>query len=270
MEIGISTASFFGKEVTEDTFDIIKSLGFNTCEVFLTTFSEYKEEFARFLSTRKNSLNIYSIHTLNQQFEPELYNMMPRTREDCEFFFKQAGRAGGILGAKYYIFHGPARLRGRNYVFDYQRLGTRTEELCNMLSEVSGGVQLAYENVGWAFFYNPEFFARIREVSPSVKACLDIKQAMQAGLHAFDFLECVKGRLVNVHLCDYDDMGQLCVPGRGEFDFVELFVRLADIGYDGPLIMELYSKNYNTYDDIAEGREHLLECLHKAKVRLSN
>ena len=69
---------------------------------------------------------------------------------------------------------------------------------------------------------------------------------MQAGLHAFDFLECVKGRLVNVHLCDYDDMGQLCVPGREIRLFRELFVRLADIGYDGPLIMELYSKNYNT------------------------
>ncbi|MDD3947791.1 MAG: sugar phosphate isomerase/epimerase [Clostridia bacterium] len=268
MEIGISTASFFGRQLTEDTFDIIKELGFATCEVFLTTFSEYRESFAKLVNERKNGLNIYSIHTLNQQFEPELYNMMPRTREDCESIFKQAARAAGILGAKYYTFHGPARLRGRNYVFDYQRLGTRTEELCALLKSESGCCELSYENVSWAFFYQPEFFAKLREISPSIKACLDIKQAMQSGLHALDFLECMKGRLVNVHLCDYDELGQLSVPGKGIFDFTELFVRLADIGYDGPLMMELYSKNYNNYEDIREGREYLLECLEKARQKL--
>lgn len=267
MEIGISTASFFGRELTEDTFDIIKELGFDTCEVFLTTFCEYKEDFARLLDKRKNGVNIYSVHTLNQQFEPELYNIMPRTRLDCEYFFKQAAVAAGILGAKYYTFHGPARLRGRNYNFDYQRLGNRTEELCHILKEESGCCELSYENVSWAFFYNPEYFARLREISPSVKACLDIKQAMQSGLHALDFLPCMQGRLANVHLCDYDTDGQLSVPGKGEFDFTELFVRLADIGYDGPLMMELYSKNYNTYEDIKEGREYLQECLERARAR---
>lgn len=267
MEIGISTASFFGRELTEDTFDIVKDLGFRTCEVFLTTFSEYREDFAKLINERKNGLEIYSVHTLNQQFEPELYNMMPRTREDCEYFFKQAARAAGILGARSYTFHGPARLRGRCYAFDYQRLGTRTEELCKILAAEGNGCELAYENVGWAFFFNPEYFARLREISPSVKACLDIKQAMQAGLHAFDFLDCVKDRLINVHLCDYDETGQLSVPGKGNFDFVELFVRLADIGYDGPLMMELYSKNYNNYNEIGEGREYLMECLERAKAR---
>lgn len=268
MEIGISTASFFGKELTENTFDIIKELGFETCEVFLTTFSEYREDFAKLINSRKNGLNIFSIHTLNQQFEPELFNLMPRTREDCEYFFKQAARAAGILGAKYYTFHGPARLRGRNYVFDYQRLGNRTEELCKILKNESGSCELSYENVSWAFFYQPQYFKNLREISPSVTACLDIKQAMQSGLNAFDFLDCVKGRLVNVHLCDYDEQGLLSVPGKGEFDFTELFVRLADIGYDGPLMMELYSKNYNNYNDIREGREYLLECLEKARMRL--
>lgn len=267
MEIGISTASFFGREATEDAVGVIREMGFKVCEVFLTTFFEYKEEFAILLKGRLNGLNVYSVHTLNQQFEPELYNPMERTRKDSEFFFTEAGRAAGILGAKYYTFHGPARLRGRNYVFDYQRLGTRTEELCTLLREAGSGCKLCYENVVWAYFFSPEFFTGLRAVSPSIKACLDIKQAMQAGLHANDFLDCVKGRLANVHLCDYDEAGQLTVPGRGSFDFTDFFTRLMDIGYDGPLMMELYARNYGTYTDIAEGREYLLNCLERARAK---
>jgi len=267
MEIGISTASFFGREQTEDALGVIKEMGFKVCEVFLTTFSEYKEEFAQMLCKKKDGLQIYSVHTLNQQFEPELYNPMERTRKDSEFFFAEAGRAAGILGAKCYTFHGPARLRGRNYVFDYQRLGTRTEELCTLLREAGNGCALCYENVVWAYFYMPEYFEKLKEVSPSIRACLDIKQAMQAGLHANDFLDCVKGRLSNVHLCDYDEAGQLMVPGKGSFDFTDFFIRLMDIGYDGPLMMELYAKNYGDYNDIREGREYLENCLVRARTR---
>ena len=41
MELGISTASFYTKLATEDTFSQIASIGANVCEVFLSSFSEY-------------------------------------------------------------------------------------------------------------------------------------------------------------------------------------------------------------------------------------
>ncbi|MFA6765988.1 MAG: sugar phosphate isomerase/epimerase, partial [Clostridia bacterium] len=82
MKIGISTASFFSKEATEDTFQIIEEMGIQTCEVFLTTFMEYEPEFIQQLKEKKNSVDVYSVHTLNVQFEPELFNIVKRTRDD--------------------------------------------------------------------------------------------------------------------------------------------------------------------------------------------
>ena len=49
MKVGISTATFFSKVLTEDSFSVIQRCGGDTCEVFLTTFYEYKDSFGRLL-----------------------------------------------------------------------------------------------------------------------------------------------------------------------------------------------------------------------------
>ena len=68
MKVGISTATFFTKVLTEDSFSVIKRLGADTCEVFLTTFYEYKDAFAQLLKERKGDFDVYSVHSLNTQF----------------------------------------------------------------------------------------------------------------------------------------------------------------------------------------------------------
>ena len=70
MKVGISTATFFTKELTENSFSVIQRCGGDTAEVFLTTFCEYESEFGRLLAERKGSLDIYSVHALNTEFEP--------------------------------------------------------------------------------------------------------------------------------------------------------------------------------------------------------
>ena len=100
MIVGISTATFFLKELTEDTFSVIQRCGGQTCEVFLTTYSEYEPEFASLLLQRKGDLDVYSVHSLNTQFEPQLFNPAPRTRSDAEGVFRKALAAGKTLGAR--------------------------------------------------------------------------------------------------------------------------------------------------------------------------
>ncbi|MDD4316862.1 MAG: sugar phosphate isomerase/epimerase [Clostridia bacterium] len=263
MKIGISTASFFTKEATENTFDIIKDLGIDTCEVFLTTFREYKSGFAELLRERRNGINAYSIHTLNVQFEPELFNIVARTREDSEIIYKEAAVAAGILGAKYYTFHGPTRMKRTPYCIDLEKVGRRLDELDEMLQNIGGGCRIAYENVHWTFFNSPEYFLELKKHT-SVRTCLDIKQAMQSKYSVYDYIDAMGDRLVNVHLCDFDDSGKLYVPGKGTFDFVGLFRTLLDRGYEGPALMELYAGNYRTYEEIKEGRDYLQYCLEKA------
>ncbi len=260
MQIAISTASFFSKEVTEDSLKVIKDLGFHQCEVFLTTFSEYRQEFAKELAKRANGVEVYSIHTLNVQFEPELFNLVPRTRLDSEKIFKQVANSAKILNAKYYTFHGLTRMKRTPYTVDYARIGKRLEELDEMFYTISGGCHLAYENVHWTFFNSPEYFRELRKHT-NVKTCLDIKQAMQSKRSVYDYIDAMGDRLANVHVCDYDEDGKLYMPGKGIFDFVKLFRRLQDIGYNGPIIMELYAGNYKNYDEIKEGYEYLQECI---------
>ena len=71
-ELGMSTSSMFLKCEVEDSFDIIKKLGCEVVEIFLTTFSEYKKEFVESLVPRIQGLKIHSIHSLNNHYEPEL------------------------------------------------------------------------------------------------------------------------------------------------------------------------------------------------------
>lgn len=259
MKVGISTASFFLKSQTEDTINLLNAMGVEVSEIFLTTFREYRKEFVNLLLERKGKLDIHSIHTLNLQYEGDLFNAASRTREDCEYFFRQAAEAAGALGAKYYTFHGPPMLKRTPYNINYEWMGKRIKELNDVMHEYSSA-EIAYENVHWTFFNSPEFYLRLKEYV-DVKATLDIKQAMQSKIAVEEYIKVMGKDLVNVHLCDYHPDGSLALPGKGSVDFVDLFRKLIEIGYNGPLIMELYAKNYDNFDEVKQSYEYLQNCV---------
>lgn len=261
MELGISTATFFGKILTEESFEIMEKMDAKICEVFLTTFYEYNASFAELLKTKNKALKVHSMHSLNNQFEPELYNQALRTRSDAEDIFKRVCNAGKILNSKYYTFHGPAKLKKKEYVFDYEYLGKRTEELCNITK--SYGLELCYENVHWTFYSENGYFRNLKKYAPSLRACLDIKQAMQSKIDYNLFIEDMGQDLRTVHLCDYDKNGNLCVPGRGIFDFKELFNILQYNGFNGALILELYSGDYKNFEELKKGYDYLKNLFEK-------
>lgn len=53
MKLGISTACFYLREHVEATFEILHSMGVDTTEVFLNTFSEYEKALSRRLRSAK-------------------------------------------------------------------------------------------------------------------------------------------------------------------------------------------------------------------------
>ncbi|HKL74418.1 MAG TPA: sugar phosphate isomerase/epimerase [Clostridia bacterium] len=265
MEIGISTASFFSKESTEEAISQINRLNIPLCEVFLSSFYEYNESFISELLQRKGDLRIYSVHTLNQQFEPELFNPMPRTRKDSEDIFRKVVQGAARLGAKYYTFHGPAKFKRVKYNLDYEKIGKRVEELCDIVSSESNQITaLAYENVHWTYYNDPDYITNIAPFT-KVKTCLDIKQAKQSHIDVYEYLKKMGNRLANVHLCDYNEEGNLSLPGNGTFDFTRLFYTLLNMNYKGDAMIEVYPENYTTYDQLAACYDYLNECLYKAK-----
>ena len=254
MEVGISTATFFLKELTENTFSVIQRCGGQTCEVFLTTYSEYEPPFVDMLNERRGDLSVYSVHSLNTQFEPQLFNLAPRTRSDAEAMFRKVLAAGERLGAKVYTFHGLSRLKKGAY-FDPEVVGRRMRELGGIAKEY--GITLCLENVHWATFNTPDFYREMKKYSEGCGCVLDIKQARQSGYDWREYLDVMGDTLRNVHLSDVDKDGNIAMVGKGVFPFDELIKRLADIEYKGPLIIEQYAKNYDGYEEVAQSVEYL-------------
>lgn len=262
MDIGISSASFFLKAYTEDSFDIFRSMDCNVCEIFLNTFSEYEDSFTELLAKKQQDVRVHSVHTLNNHFEPELFNMSPRTRADAEAIFSKVLRGAKRLGAKYYTFHGQARLKSKPYNVSYDKFGKRCSEINDICNKY--GVTLSYENVHWSLYNFAGFFSQLKEHARGLSATLDIKQAMQSDTSVYDYIEDMGDSLSTVHVCDYDEEGNLRVPGKGCFDFVRLFAKLKEIGYNNPVLMEVYSGDYESFDDVKRGFEYLKECQAKA------
>ena len=249
METGVSTASLFGRYNTEDILPLLDRMGVRLAEVSLSTFSEYEPAFADKLVAQKGSLTVHSVHALTTQFEPQLFNMSPRVRADAQAIFRKVLAAGQKLGAKYYTFHGAVRLKAIRYDVNFDTVADTVNRLTDIAAEY--GIRLSYENVHWCFFSYPGFFAELKKRCPRLGATLDIKQARQSGIDVYEYLDVMADRLTTVHLCDCVGV-ETALPGRGEFDFGRFIGELKRRGVMAPLIVEAYSKDYATTDELAQ------------------
>ena len=253
MKIGISTATFFTKLLTENSFSVIKQCGGECAEIFLTTYYEYEKDFGKILKEKTDGLEIYSIHTLNTQFEPQLFNAAPRTYNDALKLYKKALQVGQIVGAKCYTFHGIARLKEAT-ILDPVKIGKRMFELGEIAQDY--GIKLCLENVHWASCNSPEFFEIVKEYAPNIGAVLDIKQARQSNRHWKEYLNVMGSSLENVHISDVKD-GKIEMVGQGEFPFEELIAELKKIEYNKALIIEQYASNYEDFSQVKKSVEYM-------------
>ena len=251
----MSTASLFMRKNNEDALPILHALGAETAEVFLTSFSEYDSAFATLLKERKEGLPINSVHVLNTQFEPQLFNAHPRVRADAYHILENVLESAKILNASYYTFHGTVRAKrsardGKGDNFPKMIEGFR--EILDACQR--HGVGLCLENVEWSTYNRPGVFRQLSQELPSLWGVLDIKQARLSEYPYEIYLEEMGEKIAYVHLSDLDEFGKLCLPGKGRFDFDTLLKRLRDVGFDGALLIEVYQ---NDYQDIAELKESL-------------
>lgn len=266
MTVGVSTASLFLRQDNEDAVATLNSLGVSTAEVFLTSFGEYSPTFAQTLKERKGELCVHSVHVLNTQIEPQLFNAHPRVQKDSYAILGEVMQSAQILGAKYYTFHGGARFKkaSRNPENDrFPRLGEcigRAFDFCQ-----NYGVTLCLENVEWATYNRPGVFSEIRRYVPNLKGVLDVKQARISGYCYEEYLNEMGENIATVHLSDVQKNGKMCLPGQGGFDFETLMKRLLDVGFNGALLIEAYKDDYQEIEDLRKACEYLQEILYKMK-----
>lgn len=254
-QIGISTASLFKRMYNEDSVAFLNDNGVGVSEVFLGTYREYKPSYAGVLKERMGNLSVHSVHTLNTHFEPQLFSANPRALEDAYEIAEDVLKSAKILGAKNYTFHGVARVKRKIAYTNFEVIGKKFEMLCDKCAEY--GVSLALENVEWAYYNHPGFFSGVKEYCPHLKGTLDIKQARESGEGYVPYLNEMGRDIVTVHVSDVDESGRLCLPGRGTFDFKELFMRLNDVGFDGAVLIEVYKENYNELSELLASMQYL-------------
>ena len=261
MKTGISTASLFGRMYTEQALKFLSENKVDTCEVFLESYCEYDPEFAPVLIKNKGKLDVHSVHTLTTQFEPQLYSLNDRARADSYQLLDKTMKVAGLIGAKYYTFHGVARLKNNQLPIDFDRVEKYTNQISYICKKY--GVTLAYENVHWAYYNYVGFFKELRSRVKDVKATLDIKQARQSGIDYKDLIKEMGKDIVTVHLSDVDEKGKMCLPGKGVTDFDDLFRRLNDVGFDGAMLLEVYQNDFDTTDQLFESLDFVNQTADK-------
>lgn len=267
MRTGVSTASLFLRENNEDALPLLEKLGVKTAEVFLTSFSEYGYPFADLLKERKGELFINSVHDLNTGFEPQLFNAHPRVRADAFGWLEKVLESANALGAPYYTFHGTARMKRAARLPNADNFPRMIDGFARILDVCRvHGVTLCLENVEWSTYNRPSVFATLAKELPELRGVLDIKQARISGYPYQEYLTEMGNRLAYAHVSDIDDHGKICLPGKGSFDFDTLVKQLKDVGFDGALIVEVYTDNYGDPAELKASCDYLDEILYKNGV----
>ena len=109
----------------------------------------------------------------------------------------------------------------------------------------------------WGYYNYIGFFKEIKKRTEGLKATLDIKQARQCGISHNEFIDEMKSDIVTVHLSDVDEKGKMCLPLKGITDFNELFLRLNDVGFNGAMLIEAYTSDYDKLSELLETRIQL-------------
>jgi len=263
MKLGISTSSFFNRINTESSFDIIRQMHIDNLLVSLTTFSEYERRFVDALIPRKGNLGVLAVRPEGGQFEPELFSTNARVRADAEVFFKKVCAACQTLGARYYVFTGPVRLKRRNYEFDFVRLGDRINQLCEIAR--SFGIVLCYQNLFYSYANEPDFFRNIIKHCPPLMCALDLKHAALSGIEPIKFIEAFADRTAIIQLCDMKKDLTTALPGEGKFNFDKFFAELLKRKVSANLMLEANSRDYQDLNALKSSYDYIAALWMRAK-----
>ena len=243
---------------------LLEKLGVKTVEVFLTSFSEYGYPFAELLKERKGNLCVNSVHDLNTEFEPQLFNAHPRVKEDAYGWLEKVLQSANALGAPYYTFHGTARMKRAARLPNADNFPRMIDGFARILDVCRvHGVTLCLENVEWSTYNRPGVFSTLAKELPELRGVLDIKQARISEYPYEEYLREMGDRLAYAHVSDINEKGRICLPGKGMFDFDTMIKRLKDVGFDGALLVEVYTGDYQKPEELIDACDFLDEILYK-------
>ncbi len=256
----MSTASLYPMK-TEDSLDLVGKMGFRTAEVFLNSCSELTPEFVAKLCEIRDrySLRICAVHPFTSFMESFfIFGTYSRRFADIKGLYEKYFEVAAMLGADVVTMHGA---KGKNNAYEVEEAEAfeRFGELA--LLAKSRSVTLAQENVYSHSSASPKYMKRMADaLGDSFAAVLDVKQAYKSGFAPQEFIDAVGKRIIHVHLSDHNGQSNCLLPGKGEYDFTDLFASLLSIGYNREYIIELYCDSYDGIDSLPSAKTYLQKC----------
>lgn len=240
MNVGLSSAAFFGRMDTEDQAAKVQEFPVQCCEVFLQTISEYTADFGDLVREKLNGLPCVSVHAMSSQFESELFSVYHRQAEDALRQFAGACAAGQAMGARYYVLHGKAGYVSPVKITTVPQL----QETMALLQKTAAdyGLEVLWENVSWCALRSVEDVLQVRKLLPEQRFVLDVKQAFRTGQDLQAMILAMGDRLAHVHVLDHTAEGEMCLPGEGVTDWRKMAETLRNVGYAGAYILEPYER----------------------------
>lgn len=253
MQVGISTACLFPM-MTEQALERILQLGCKVAEVFVNTPSEATPSFACALKRIADAAGakIVSIHPCSSEYEgASFFGRYPRRFDDALDDYKRYFEMCAVTGAEYIAFHGARTFFNIEPSVYFERFGRIS------VAARAAGVHMCHENVSRFFGGDVCIIRAMRAALPEAEFLLDIKQAVRAGIDPFEMLDAMGDSVRHVHVSDHTAMRDCMVPGSGDFDFVKLRDRLTKLDYRGCIIIELYRKDFQGEEQLAESQRAL-------------
>lgn len=256
MKLGISCGCWY-PDLTENSVEKIKNTGYSAAEVFLCDDSECREDFLLELKRRLDfcGIEVVSVHPCTSYAEQYLFFSEYERRTENSFdFYRRYHKAGHILGAECINFHGATvATEPQRYAEIYGRLYAEAK---------AEGIVFCQENVRKFLSGKVEFLRELKRLSgENIAFTLDVKQTHMEGEDMDEMIALMGKDLRLVHISDHTAAEPCLLPGFGDFDIAAFVGKLRNIGYDGYLITEVYSKNYGDGSDIEKSHRYMKKII---------
>lgn len=254
MKAGVSTACLYPELIEDALCDILEHNITNT-ELFVNTHSEIIPEFTEKLAGILTSYSAVcsAYHPFTCPIEPMmLFSGYERRVKDMLEYHKFYFDAMNRLGTDIFILHGNLDVIAvpEDFYFDiFSRLSETAEKF---------GITVAQENVARCQSHSLHFMqSMLSALGEKAKFVLDIKQAVRSDEDPFEIARTLGNSIIHIHMSDHDEKNDCLLPGKGNFN-IEKFLRLmAEKGFDGTVMTELYRSNFISTEELAEGFRYL-------------
>ena len=262
MKLGISSSCFFPLE-TEKAVKLLVENKIPNIEIFINAPSEITPRFLDILKEilKNGETEVVAVHPHSSALEPyNVFTKYERRFYDAVEDYKRYAEFSRKLGAKIIPFHGD--LKKRNILSDEEYI-----EKFGILKAAAAeeGAILAQENVNLFRSSELGFLQKMKDAIPDVAFVCDIKQIKRAGTDIFETIEVMGENLKHFHISDSTPQSDCLLPFDGETDFDTVFEKLAQTGYNGAVMIEVYKDAYKNTGEVLDSCRLLEKTLKRRK-----